>query len=145
MGSPHLPALDAGVDRGRALVLAGLRQDDQHADGGRGRKNQSGRAEYSSAGTIAPLTYHAIIELLATTGKRRTEAGGLRMADSATDGLEVRNANLGKAGLMHLHSTVDRALDSYLEMQGPGAPDGPPSSLKPDGDLNSGCPEACVH
>ena len=66
------------------------------------------------AGSLTPLTFHAIIGLLACTGLRRSEATGLLLSDLGPDGLLVRNAKNHRDRLVPLHESARRALDDYL-------------------------------
>ena len=66
------------------------------------------------AGTIAPLTWHYMFGLMASTGLRIGEALALTLEDVTDDGLVIRDTKFGKTRLVVLHPTSREALDLYL-------------------------------
>ena len=66
------------------------------------------------AGTIAPLTWHYMFGLMASTGLRIGEALALTLEDVTDDGLVIRDTKFGKTRLVVLHPTSRTALDLYL-------------------------------
>ena len=66
------------------------------------------------AGTIAPLTWHYLFGLMATTGLRIGEALALTLEDVTEDGLVIRDTKFGKSRMVALHPTSREALDLYL-------------------------------
>ena len=66
------------------------------------------------ADTIAPLTWHHLFGLLATTGLRIGEAVALTLDDITADGLIIRDTKFGKTRMVVLHPTARDALNRYL-------------------------------
>ena len=68
-------------------------------------------------GSIAPLTWHHLIGLIATTGMRISEALALTFNDITSDGLVIRNSKFGKSRMIALHPSAWEALNSYLKVR----------------------------
>jgi len=66
------------------------------------------------AGTIAPLTWHYMFGLIATTGLRISEALALTLDDITDDGLLIRDSKFGKTRLVVMHHTCRDALELFL-------------------------------
>lgn len=64
--------------------------------------------------TIAPLTWHYLFGLIATTGLRISEALALTPEDITRDGLIVRQGKYRKSRMIALHPSTRLALDHYL-------------------------------
>lgn len=64
--------------------------------------------------TIAPLTWHYLLGLIAVTGLRIREGLALTLDDVTPDGLLIRNTKFGKSRLVTLHSSTQDALNRYL-------------------------------
>ena len=73
--------------------------------------------ELELPGTIAPLTWHCLIGLIATTGMRISEALALTFNDITADGLVIRNSKFGKSRMIALHPSAWEALNSYLQVR----------------------------
>jgi integrase len=67
------------------------------------------------AGNIRPLTFATLFGLLAATGMRVSEALALRLPDITEDGLVIEKTKFKKSRLLPLHSSTQRALNTYLE------------------------------
>ena len=64
--------------------------------------------------TIAPLTWHYMFGLVASTGLRLSEAVALELDDITADGLIIRDTKFRKTRMIALHPTTRVALDRYL-------------------------------
>ena len=69
------------------------------------------------ASTIAPLTWHHLFGLVATTGLRIGEARALMLKDLTSDGLVIRDTKFGKSRLVALHPSTRDALNRYLAVR----------------------------
>lgn len=66
------------------------------------------------SGSMRPLTFSTLFNLLAVTGLRISEALSLRLDDFTPDGLIVRDTKFHKSRLVPLHETAVAALNHYL-------------------------------
>lgn len=66
------------------------------------------------AGTIAPLTWHYMFGLVASTGLRIGEARALKLDDITADGLIIRDTKFRKTRMVGLHPSTRNALNRYL-------------------------------
>ena len=64
--------------------------------------------------TIAPLTWHYMFGLVASTGLRIGEAMALELDDITADGLIIRDTKFRKTRMVALHPTTRDALNRYL-------------------------------
>jgi integrase len=67
-----------------------------------------------SSDSLRPMTYAALISLLAATGLRISEALHLLVSDITPDGLLIRRTKFQKTRLVPLHETAVRGLGNYL-------------------------------
>ena len=79
------------------------------------RKLLTAAMSVGPAETIAPLTWHYLFGLIATTGLRISEALELTLDDITADGLVIRDTKFGKTRMVALHPTTWTALNLYLE------------------------------
>ncbi len=79
------------------------------------RKLMDAALDLGPAGSIAPLAWHHLIGLAATTGIRISEALALTLDDITSDGLIIRNSKFGKSRLIALHSSTRETLSRYLQ------------------------------
>lgn len=68
-------------------------------------------------GSIRPITYGALLSLIACTGLRVSEALKLELPDLTEDGLLIRGTKFQKSRLVPLHDTASRALQQYLAVR----------------------------
>jgi integrase len=68
-------------------------------------------------GSIRPITYGAVLSLIACTGLRVSEALKLELPDVTEDGLLIRATKFQKSRLVPLHETASRALQQYLTVR----------------------------
>lgn len=68
-------------------------------------------------GSIRPITYGALLSLIACTGLRVSEALKLDLPDVTEDGLVIRATKFQKSRLVPLHETASRALQQYLAVR----------------------------
>ena len=81
------------------------------------RRIMDAALELPPADSMTPVSFRAMLGLIAATGLRRAEATGLRLADDTPDGLRIRKAKGGRQRLVPLHESVRKALDRYLEIR----------------------------
>jgi integrase/recombinase XerD len=67
-----------------------------------------------SPDSLQPMTYAALISLLAATGLRISEALNLLVSDITPDGLLIRRTKFQKTRLVPLHDTAVTGLSNYL-------------------------------
>jgi integrase/recombinase XerD len=67
-----------------------------------------------SSDSLRPMTYAALISLLAATGLRISEALHLLVSDITPDGLLIRRTKFQKTRLVPLHETAVTGLGNYL-------------------------------
>lgn len=72
-------------------------------------------ARLGPTGSLRPLTFSTLFNLLAVTGLRISEALNLRIEDFTPDGLIIRQTKFHKSRLVPLHETAEAALSRYLE------------------------------
>jgi integrase len=65
-------------------------------------------------GSIRPITYRALLSLIACTGLRVSEALKLELPDVTDDGLVIRATKFQKNRLVPLHETASEGLRQYL-------------------------------
>ena len=78
------------------------------------RKLLTAALSMEPAGTIAPLTWHYMFGLVASTGLRIGEALALTLDDITPDGLIIRDTKFRKTRMVALHPTTRDALNRYL-------------------------------
>ena len=71
-------------------------------------------ARLASFDLLLPKTYATLINLLAATGLRVSEALPLRVSDITADGLLIRKTKFQKTRLVPLHDTAVKGLAHYL-------------------------------
>jgi integrase/recombinase XerD len=71
-------------------------------------------ARLPSPDSLQPMTYAALISLLAATGLRISEALRLLVSDITPDGLLIRRTKFQKTRLVPLHDTAVTGLGNYL-------------------------------
>lgn len=71
-------------------------------------------AELAPRDSIRPITYTALLSLLACTGLRISEGLKLELSDFTEDGLVIRASKFQKSRLVPLHQTARCALQQYL-------------------------------
>jgi len=72
-------------------------------------------ARLGPPGSLRPLTFSTLFNLLAVTGLRISEALSLRIEDFTPDGLIIRESKFHKSRLVPLHETTQAALLCYLD------------------------------
>ena len=72
--------------------------------------------------SIRPITYSALLSLIACTGLRISEALKLELSDFTEDGLVIRATKFQKSRLVPLHETARCALQQYLSARHRFAP-----------------------
>jgi integrase len=65
-------------------------------------------------GSIRPITYAALLSLIACTGLRVSEALNLTISDLTEDGLLIRATKFQKSRLVPLHESARRGLQQYV-------------------------------
>ena len=73
--------------------------------------------QLSPRGSIRPLTYRALLSLIACTGLRISEALKLELSDITEDGLLIRATKFQKSRLVPLHESARRGLQQYLAVR----------------------------
>lgn len=74
-------------------------------------------AQLTSRRSIQPVTFKAVLSLIASTGLRVSEALKLQLSDITEDGLLIRATKFQKSRLVPLHSTVSHGLRQYLNIR----------------------------
>lgn len=74
-------------------------------------------AQLTSRRSIQPVTFKAILSLIASTGLRVSEALKLQLSDITGDGLLIRVTKFQKSRLVPLHATVSHGLRQYLSIR----------------------------
>jgi integrase len=74
-------------------------------------------AQLTSKRSIQPITFSAILSLIAATGLRVSEALKLQLSDLTEDGLLIRATKFQKSRLVPLHPTANQGLQQYLAMR----------------------------
>ncbi len=78
------------------------------------RKLLAAALSIGPADTIAPLTWHYMFGLVASTGLRIGEAVALKLDDITADGLIIRDTKFRKTRMVALHPSTRDALNRYL-------------------------------
>jgi integrase len=68
-------------------------------------------------GSIRPVTYKALLSLIACTGLRVSEALKLELSDFTQDGLLIRATKFQKSRLVPIHESARRALEQYIAVR----------------------------
>ena len=71
-------------------------------------------AQLTSRRSIQPVTFKAVVSLIASTGLRVSEALKLQLSDITEDGLLIRATKFQKSRLVPLHATAHYGLEQYL-------------------------------
>jgi integrase len=71
-------------------------------------------AQLTSRRSIQPITFRAVLSLIASTGLRVSEALKLQLSDITEDGLLIRATKFQKSRLVPLHATASDGLQQYL-------------------------------
>ena len=71
-------------------------------------------AQLTSRRSIQPVTFRALLSLIAATGLRVSEALKLQLSDITEDGLLIRATKFQKSRLVPLHETASHGLQQYL-------------------------------
>jgi len=71
-------------------------------------------AQLTSRRSIQPVTFRALLSLIAATGLRVSEALKLQLSDIIEDGLLIRATKFQKSRLVPLHETASHGLQQYL-------------------------------
>jgi integrase len=71
-------------------------------------------AQLTSRRSIQPVTFRAVLSLIASTGLRVSEALKLQLSDITEDGLLIRATKFQKSRLVPLHATARHGLEQYL-------------------------------
>lgn len=71
-------------------------------------------SQMTPAGSIRPVTYTALLSLIACTGLRVSEALKLELSDLTEDGLLIRATKFQKSRLVPLHESARRGLQQYV-------------------------------
>jgi integrase len=79
-------------------------------------------SELAPQGSIRPITYTALVSLIACTGLRISEALKLELADLTEDGLMIRATKFQKSRLVPLHESARHSLQQYIAARGRFAP-----------------------
>ena len=79
------------------------------------RRLSNAAAQLDPPGSMRPLTFGTLFNLLAATGLRISEALSLRLDDLTPDGLMIRDTKFHKSRLVPLHGTAAAALTQYLD------------------------------
>jgi integrase len=74
-------------------------------------------AQLTSRRSIQPVTFRAILSLIASTGLRVSEALKLQLSDITEDGLLIRATKFQKSRLVPLHATARHGLEQYLSIR----------------------------
>jgi integrase len=71
-------------------------------------------SQLTPTGSIRPITYTALLSLIACTGLRVSEALKLAISDLTEDGLLIRATKFQKSRLVPLHESARRGLQRYV-------------------------------
>ena len=71
-------------------------------------------SQLTPTGSIRPVTYTALLSLIACTGLRVSEALKLDLSDLTEDGLLIRKTKFQKSRLVPLHESTHRGLQQYI-------------------------------
>jgi integrase len=71
-------------------------------------------SQLTPLGSIRPITYTALLSLIACTGLRVSEALKLAISDLTEDGLLIRATKFQKSRLVPLHESARRGLQQYV-------------------------------
>src|SRR5262249_5996803 len=71
-------------------------------------------AQLTSRRSIQPVTFRAVVSLIASTGLRVSEALKLQLSDITEEGLLIRATKFQKSRLVPLHATAHYGLEQYL-------------------------------
>ena len=74
-------------------------------------------SQLTPRGSIRPMTYTALLSLIACTGLRVSEALKLELSDLTEDGLLIRATKFQKSRLVPLHESARRGLQQYLAVR----------------------------
>jgi len=74
-------------------------------------------SQLTPRGSIRPVTYTALLSLIACTGLRISEALKLEQRDITEDGLVIRATKFQKSRLVPLHESARRGLKQYLAVR----------------------------
>jgi integrase len=74
-------------------------------------------SQLTPTGSIRPITYEALLSLIACTGLRVSEALKLELSDLTEDGLLIRATKFKKNRLVPLHETARRGLHQYVAVR----------------------------
>jgi integrase len=74
-------------------------------------------AQLTSRRSIQPVTFKAVLSLIASTGLRVSEALKLQLSDITEDGLLIRATKFQKSRLVPLHVTASHGLQQYLSIR----------------------------
>jgi integrase len=75
-------------------------------------------SQLTPTGSIRPITYTALLSLIACAGLRVSEALKLELADITDDGLLIRMTKFQKSRLVPLHESARRGLQQYVAVRG---------------------------
>jgi len=67
--------------------------------------------------SIRPITYQALLSLIACTGLRVSEALKLQLSDLTEDGLLIRATKFQKSRLVPLHESARRGVQQYVDVR----------------------------
>jgi integrase len=71
-------------------------------------------SQLTPTGSIRPVTYTALLSLIACTGVRVSEALKLELSDLTEDGLLIRATKFQKSRLVPLHESARRGMQQYV-------------------------------
>jgi integrase len=74
-------------------------------------------SQLTPPGSIRPITYTALLSLIACTGLRISEALKLELSDLTEDGLLIRATKFQKSRLVPLHESARRGLQQYVAVR----------------------------
>ena len=74
-------------------------------------------SQLTPTGSIRPITYTALLSLIACTGLRVSEALKLDLSDLTEDGLLIRATKFQKSRLVPLHESARRGLQRYVAVR----------------------------
>lgn len=79
------------------------------------RRLGAAAARLGREGSLRPLMFNTLFNLLAVTGLRISEALSLRLGDLTSDGLFIRDTKFHKSRIVCLHETATAALERYVQ------------------------------